>query len=172
MSTQKQHRLQEGHDRLTALFPDNPYLERLVAKAESLDVTFACSPVPEQWLYHPEHRTIYVWEPDLTKQSLTYLVVVLAHELGHVVDFDRDRRHFRMTRDIHWSEAPDEVEMAAFVRGYRILKDLWIPISLDHYEMMIQEPMAAEVRKALESKHLCCLLSKGSTAVEGSAQAS
>ena len=54
---------------------------------------------------------------------------------------------------------PDEVEIAAFVQGFRILKELSIPVSLDHYEQMIEEPMAARLRKQIETRHLCCLLS-------------
>ncbi len=147
------------HERLAARFPDNPYVQRLVSKAEALDVTFDVSPIENNWLYHPEQRRLYIWEPDLDSQSLTYLVVIMAHELGHVVDFDNNPMLKRLTRRLHWLEVPDEVEIAAFVHGFRILKELSIPVSLDHYEQMIEQPMAARVREQIETRHLCCLLS-------------
>lgn len=144
---------------MTGLFPENTFLQRLIEKAEALGIAFSTSPVPEQWLYHPEHRTIYVWEPDLKEESLSYLVVILAHELGHVVDFRANPLHRRLTRNLHWSEAPDEVEIAAFVYGFTILKELWIPVSLDQYVLMIAPSIAEEVRRRIERSHLCCLLS-------------
>lgn len=150
------------HERLAARFPDNPYVQRLVSKAEALNVTFDASPIEEHWLYHPDQRRIYIWEPDLESQSLTYLVVILAHELGHVVDFDRNPHHRRASKNRHWLDVPDEVELAAFVQGFRILKELSIPVSLDHYEQMIEEPMARRVRRQIETNLLCCLLSKPS----------
>ena len=147
-----------NHERLAARFPDNPYVQRLVAKAEALNVSFDSSPVENNWLYHPYQRRLYIWEPDLDSQSLSYLVVILAHELGHAVDFDDNPHHLRTLRNHHWLDVPDEVELAAFVQGFRILKELAIPVSLDHYEQMIEQPMAARVRRQIES-NLCCLLS-------------
>lgn len=149
-------------------FPDNPYIQRLLDKAAELNVTIARSPVHEQWLYHPDHRTLYVWEPDLDEESLSYLVVVLAHELGHVVDFDENPRRRAVTRYLHWSQVPDEIEIAAFVEGFHILKELSVPISLDDYTMMIEPPIAASVRERIESS-VCCLL--GDPTRPGSSQA-
>ena len=150
------------HRSLISRFPQNPFLDRLVAKAEELDITFEPSPIREQWLYHPDRRAILVWEPDLEHQSLTYLIVVLAHEMGHAVDFDQNPGHRLAVRGLHWLDVPHEVEIAAFVQGFRLLKELWIPISLDHFEMMIEEPVSKIVRKRIEEEHICCLLSKPS----------
>lgn len=151
---------QNEHEAIVAQFPRNPYLERLVEKALALDITFESSPVREQWLYHPGRRAILVWEPDLKAQSLTYLVVVLAHEIGHAVDFDQNPHHLLAVQELHWLDVPFEVEAAAFVQGFRLLKELWVPISLDQYQMMIQEPVATMVRKKIEAEHLCCLFSR------------
>lgn len=158
-----QIRLRE-HRRLLARFPVNRYVRRLVAKAEAMGISFAPSPVAEQWLYHPEDRIIYVWEPDLERESLSYIVVVLAHELGHAVDFSTNPLHLRLVRDLHWSQVPVEIEVAAFVQGFRILKELSIPVSLDQYERMISPAIAATVRRRLETYHLCCLLSHAGAA--------
>ncbi|GEM_PF-2003570 len=148
------------HEAIIAQFPPNPYLERLVEKALALGITFESSPVPEQWLYHPGRRAILVWEPDLKEQSLSYLVVVLAHEIGHAVDFDENPDHLVAAKELHWLDVPWEVEAAAFIHGFRLLKELWVPISLDDYQMMIEEPVATMVRQAIEEEHLCCLLSR------------
>lgn len=151
------------HKRLVSRFPRNEFVQRLLAKAASLGVRFARSPVFEQWLYHPEHRTIYLWEPDLTGQPLSYLVVILAHELGHVTDFDSNPRHQRIASTLHWLQVPDEIEIAAFAEGFRILKELWIPVSLDQYVLMIEEPLGQRVRERIETQHLCCLMSEGAS---------
>lgn len=150
----------QTHQELLSRFPENPFLERLVQKALELDIRFEPSPVREQWLFHPERRAILIWEPDLEHQSLTYLVVVLAHELGHAVDFDQNPGRVEAVRGLHWLDVPHEIEIAAFVEGFRLLKELWIPISLDHFEMMIEAPIAAIVRRRIEDEHLCCLLSQ------------
>lgn len=162
------HQADREHERLRSRFPENEYIRRLLGKAASLGVRFAKSPVFEQWLYHPEHRTIYVWEPDLTEESLTYLVVVLAHELGHVTDFDKNPRHQRIASTLHWLQVPDEIEIAAFVQGFRILKELWIPISLDEYILMIHPPLGARVRERIERHHLCCIMSETAPKVAAS----
>lgn len=164
-SMDPQIRLRE-HRRLRARFPTNRHVRRLVAKAEAMDITFAASPVAQQWLYHPEHRVIYVWEPDLERESLSYIVVILAHELGHAVDFNTNPLHLQLIRDLHWSQVPVEIEVAAFVQGFRILKELSIPVSLDQYERMISPAIAATVRRRLETYHLCCLLSGADAASE------
>lgn len=140
----------EQHQLVAEQFPDNPFLARLIQRTEELGICFAPSPIPEQWLYHPEQRVIYVWEPDLSEQSLSYLVVILAHEIGHAVDFDLDPSRLEATRGLHWEDVPTEVEVAAFVEGFRILQELWIPINLDQYEQMIEPQIAHLVRKELE----------------------
>ena len=140
-------------------FPVNTYVQRLLARCQEMDIALAGSPVYEQWLYHPTRRTIYVWAPDLAGQSLSYLVVILAHELGHAVDFDTHPSHVALTRNLHWTETPFFIERAAFVNGFRILKELHVPISQQDYAAMIDDPMANEVVKEIEQRHLCCLLS-------------
>jgi len=139
-------------------FPHNLHIESLLKRCQDMHVSFHTSPVPEQWLYHPAYRTIFIWEPDLQQQSLSYLVVILAHELGHAVDFDRHPEHVLQVRDIHWSQAPDHVERAAFVNGFHILKELCIPISLHDYLLMIDQDMSGQVKRTLDME-MCCLLS-------------
>ncbi len=139
-------------------FPRNTHIAALLQRCRAMRVALDVSPVPEQWLYHPAHRTIFVWEPDLHEQSLSYLVVILAHELGHAMDFDQHPAHVCLVRDMHWSDAPDYVERAAFVNGFRILKELSIPFSLQDYVLMIDQEMGRQVRLAVE-KEMCCLLS-------------
>lgn len=150
---------------MTSRFPANEYVQRLVNEARRMQVSFATSPVKEQWLYHPEQRTIYVWEDDLTQESLSYIVVILAHELGHAIDFDTNPKHYELCRGLHWAEVPDEIEIAAFVQGFNLLKRLWIPVSLDAYEMMIDPSIAGMVRQEIETNHSCCLLSSSATYV-------
>lgn len=139
-------------------FPLNSHINSLLQRCLDMHVSLQTSPVPEQWLYHPAFRTIYIWEPDLKRQPLSYLVVILAHELGHAVDFDNHPEHALQVRDIHWSQAPDHVERAAFVNGFHILKELRIPVSLHDYLLMIDENMGAQVKRALD-REMCCLLS-------------
>ncbi|MGI6609581.1 MAG: hypothetical protein ACOX4G_03600 [Limnochordia bacterium] len=144
---------------LWAEFPANTYVQRLLQHCRSMHIKLAQSPVFEQWLYHPTQRTIYVWPPDLGQQSLSYLVVILSHELGHAVDFDTHPAHVAIVRNRHWSQAPFFIEQAAFVNGFCILKELQIPCSLQQYAAMIEQPMAERVIVDVESHHLCCLLS-------------
>src|SRR5690606_2915039 len=157
----------ELHDTLVSRFPPNPFVQRLLAKAQELRISFQRSPVPEQSLYHPGRRATLVWEPDLTSQSLTYLVVILAHEMGHAVDFDQNPERRREVHGMHWLDVPDEVEIAAFVQGFLLLKELRIPISLDDYQKMIAEPIGAAVRREIQENHLCCLLSSSRPAAAG-----
>lgn len=157
----------ELHDTLVSRFPPNPFVQRLLAKAQELRISFERSPVREQWLYHPGRRAILVWEPDLTSQSLTYLVVILAHEMGHAVDFDQNPERRREVHGMHWLDVPDDVEIAAFVQGFLLLKELRIPISLDDYQKMIAEPIGAAVRREIQENHLCCLLSSSRPAAAG-----
>jgi|LFRM01.2.fsa_nt_gb antirestriction protein ArdC len=144
---------------LWAEFPDNKYVQRLLKHCRTMNIKLAGSPVREQWFYHPEQRTIYVWPPDLTYQSLSYLVVILAHELGHAMDFDSHPGHVAVIRNRHWSRTPLFIEQAAFVNGFCLLKQLQIPCSLDQYAAMIEPPMAERVVNEIENNHLCCLLS-------------
>lgn len=139
-------------------FPDNQHVRKLIGLCRAQGITLERSTVPEQWLYHPELRTLYVWEPDLALGSLSYLVVVLAHELGHARDFDRHPQHKALVRGLHWSDTPPAIEEAAFVEGFYILKELGIPVSLEQYLQMIESPMDRRVRRRLEET-LCCLLS-------------
>lgn len=143
---------------IAARFPRNQHIQRLLDKAAVLGVNLVPGHVPQQWLYHPEERTIFVWEPDLSQESLSFLTVILAHELGHVMDFDAHPEHVELIRYLHWSQVPHKVEHAAFVNAFLLLKELSIPISLEQYGQMIDEPMASHVTAALEQR-LCCLLS-------------
>lgn len=136
---------------LAARFPSNPYVSRLLRAARRLQVRLDSSDVPGQWLYRPDERTLYVWEPDLTGESLSFLVVILAHELGHVLDLDERPEHRAIIRSLHWSQVPWEIERAAFIRGFRILEALRIPVSLEAYLQMIEEPAASEVGAALRA---------------------
>ncbi len=141
-------------------FPRNRYIQRLLQLCKRMQVCLDRSEVYRQWLYHPTQRTIYVWEPDLKSESLSFLVVIIAHELGHALDFDTHPELIDQTRERRWWEMPLEIEAAAFVNGFRLLKDLHIPFSLDHYIEMIDESIAVTVRDTIEREHLCCLLSK------------
>lgn len=131
------------------LFPDNQYIRRLLDCLEQLGVRLAASTEPEQWLYHPGLRTLWVWVPDLHIQPLTYIVVILAHEIGHILDFDANPHHQAQIADLHWSEVPDHIEQAAFVRGFYLLQQLHIPVTLTQYLALIEQPMAASVARQL-----------------------
>ncbi|NMB26239.1 MAG: hypothetical protein GX986_11995 [Firmicutes bacterium] len=135
-----------------ALFPRNLYVERLLEKAASLNVLFLNSQVEEQWLYHPEHRALCIWLPDLEAGSLSYLVVMLAHELGHVLDFDARPWYLDAIRDVPWFAAPLEIELSAFVSGFAVLQELDIPITLEQYCQMIEEPMAHLVDQVIRQE--------------------
>ena len=124
------------------LFPSNVYVQRLLSKAEALHVLFLGSQVSEQWLYHPAYRTLCVWLPDLKDTSLSYLVTMLAHELGHVLDFDAKPQYLEAIRDIPWFAVPSEIELSAFVSGFRIIQELGIPVTLVQYCQMIERPMS------------------------------
>lgn len=139
-------------------FPGNVHIAALLHRCQEMQVSLGISLVPEQWLYHPKYRTIYVWEPDLQEQSLSFLVLIIAHELGHAYDFDQHPAHAQLIQNMHWSKVPDFVEREAFVNGFHILKELKIPFSMQHYLMMIDQQMADQVRQQLEGE-MCCLLS-------------
>lgn len=141
----KSGRLHPTHRAVRRLFPANVYVQRLLARLEELHVGLGISTEPGQWLYHPAYRTLWVWEPDLRTQPLTYLVVILAHELGHVLDFDEKPHYRAITRNLHWAQVPDEIECSAFVRGFWLLQELGVPISLGQYLATIDTPMALQV---------------------------
>lgn len=143
--------LPQSPEPLMALFPRNQYVSRLLGSFQALGVHLKPGAVREQWLYRPDERTLYVWTPDLSSQSLSFLVVILAHELGHVLDFDEKPHYRERIRHLHWSEVPLEIERSAFIRGFRILQALQIPVSLEAYLEMIEEPMAGQVGKALRA---------------------
>ncbi|BAS29145.1 hypothetical protein [Limnochorda pilosa] len=134
-----------------ARFPQNAHLQGLLQAACRLEVNLEASDVAGQWLYRPDERTLYVWEPDLENESLSFLVVILAHELGHVLDFDEKPHYREVIRTLHWSQVPEEIERSAFIRGFRILEALGIPVSLEAYLQMIEEPVAAQVGAALRA---------------------
>lgn len=143
--------------RLAAAFPPNPYVQRLVRYALARGIRFEVSPVPEQWMYHPGRRAILVWPADLHQQPLTYLVMVLAHELGHARDFDE---HPGLMERLERKGSPRlhrAVERSAFVRGFELLKQLRIPVSLGQYVQGILPPLDREVEQVLR-RRLCCLL--------------
>ncbi|OUN01680.1 MAG: hypothetical protein BAA04_00890 [Firmicutes bacterium ZCTH02-B6] len=146
-------RLHPTHRAVRRLFPKNVYVQRLLAKLESLNVGLGVSTEPGQWLYHPAYRTLWVWEPDLSTQPLSYLVVILAHELGHVLDFDEKPLYRAITKDLHWTQVPDEIECSAFVRGFWLLQELQIPVDLGQYLEMIDTPMALQVGWELLAAH-------------------
>lgn len=136
---------------LPARFPPNVHVQSLLEAARRLGVKLAPSDVTGQWLYRPAERTLHVWEPDLENESLSFLVVILAHELGHVLDFDEKPHYREIIRSLHWSQVPQEIERSAFVRGYRILEALAIPVPVEAYVQMIEEPVAAQVAVALRA---------------------
>lgn len=132
------------------LFPGNVYVQRLLGKAASLHVFFLDSQVEEQWLYHPDYRTLCVWLPDLEDSSLSYLVVMLAHELGHAVDFDTKPHYLAAIQNIPWFAVPVEIELSAFVTGFQIIRELDIPITLVQYCQMIEPPMGELVAQVVK----------------------
>ncbi|WP_324668507.1 hypothetical protein [Geochorda subterranea] len=152
--------VRRGWDRrLAARFPPNPYVQRLVRAARAMGIAFEPSPLPEQWMYHPGRRAILIWGPDLSHQSLSYLVVIMAHELGHALDFERRRCAAAMLGHGQVSGHELEMEQAACVEGFLLLKRLAIPVSLRQYLMMLEPPLAGRVQADLEAR-LCCLLDR------------
>ena len=131
------------------MFPRNVYVQRLLKKAESLHVLFLDSQVEDQWLYHPNYRALCIWLPDLGASSLSYLVMMLAHELGHVLDFDAKPHYLRAIQGVPWFEVPWEIELSAFVSGFRIIQELQIPVTLSQYCQMIEPPMAKLVTRVI-----------------------
>lgn len=144
---------------LAGAFPDNPFVRRLVDFALARGIRFEASPYPEQWLYHPGRRAILVWPPDLRQQTLTFLVLILAHELGHARDFDRRPYLSQLLRRRPDPRLQHAVERSAFVGGFELLKQLQVPVSLSQYVAGILPPMDQEVHRVL-SRRLCCLLDR------------
>lgn len=142
-------RLHPVHRAVRRLFPANVFVQRLLNRLESLNVRLGISTEREQWLYHPGYRTLWVWEPDVRNQPLSYIVVILAHEIGHVLDFDEKPHYRAITRHLHWSQVPDEIECSAFVRGFLLLQELGVPMTLPQYLQMIERPMADQVHAQL-----------------------
>ena len=132
-----------------SLFPGNLYVQRLLKKADALHVLFLGSQVSEQWLYHPDYRTLCVWLPDLEDTSLSYLVTMLAHELGHVVDFDAKPQYLEAIQGVPWFAVPLEIELSAFVSGFRLIQELGIPFTLAQYCQMIERPMSDLVARVV-----------------------
>lgn len=131
------------------LFPDNTYVTRLLDYLAALNVRLEISSEPEQWLYHPRYRTLSVWLPDLNTQPLSYIVVILAHEIGHVLDFDENPHYVTLIADLHWSEVPDHIELVAFTRGFVVLQQLHIPVTVQQYLALIEQPMSDAVAREL-----------------------
>lgn len=129
--------------------PSQEYLDRLVAKAAELGVDLQKSEIDQLWFYYPPERAIAIWEPDLYEQPLGFVLTVLAHELGHVLDFDADPRLAQLTRHLHYSQVPFDVEVSGFVSGYRLLRETGIPLTVDEYTFFIEEPLAQAVRMVL-----------------------
>lgn len=138
-----------GDEAVRMLFPENEYVQRLLDCLRKLNVRLGISNEREQWLYHPKYRTLWVWKPDLHTQPLSYIVVILAHEIGHVLDFDEKPHYREVTKNLHWSEVPHEIERSAFVRGFLLLQQLAIPITLPQYLYMIEPWMASTVEDEL-----------------------
>lgn len=141
-------------DQVLPFFPPNRYITSLLRRALGMGIYFARSRVPEQWLYVPDCRTIFVWMPDLTQQPLSFITVILAHELGHAVDFDSNPALVDTIRTVHWSQIPAEMELSAFVEGFHILTELEIPIDLLQYAQMIEEPMGSRFLVAIKQERL------------------
>ncbi len=139
------------HPDRSLILPSHEYLDRLVAKAEELGVELQKSEIDELWFYYPPERAIAIWEPDLYQQPLGFVLTVLAHELGHVLDFDADPHLAEATRNLHYSQIPLEIEVSGFVTGYRILQEAGIPLTVDEYTFFIEEPLAHCVREGLAS---------------------
>ncbi|MGE5553140.1 MAG: hypothetical protein ACM3XZ_04370 [Betaproteobacteria bacterium] len=137
------------HSDRSLTLPSQVYLDRLVAKADELGVELQKSEIDELWFYYPPERAIAIWEPDLYEQPLGFVLTVLAHELGHVMDFDADPNLAEATRSLHYSEVPLEIEVSGFVTGYRILQEADIPLTVDDYVFFIEEPLAHCVRAQL-----------------------
>ncbi|MBO8126330.1 MAG: hypothetical protein H0Z38_03735 [Firmicutes bacterium] len=133
-------------------WPQNQYFQLLMDKAWQLNVELRSSKIHELWYYRPESRTIFVWEPDLTNEPLTYLVTIFAHELGHVKDFDRNPEFITRTRDLHYSDVPWDIEFSAFLTGYQIIQEAGIPLKPEAYAFFISPPMQQQVLEAILGK--------------------
>ncbi len=110
-------------------------------------------------MYHPGRRAILVWGPDLSRQSISYLVAIMAHELGHALDFDQHSSRAAMLGRRHASIHDMEMEQAACVEGFLLIRRLRIPFSLRQYLSMLEPPLSGRVQAELEAR-LCCLLDR------------
>lgn len=133
----------------TIHLPSHVYLDRLVAKAQALGVDLQKSEIDGLWFYYPPERAIAIWEPDLYQQPLDFLLMLLAHEIGHVIDFDANPALVEVTRNLHFSQVPMQIEVSGFVTGYRVLQEAAIPLSIADYTFYIEEPLAGRVRAVL-----------------------
>lgn len=154
---QRQEASQEAHEELRHLskqvearFPADVNVDKLLGYAEKLGVHFLPSEVREQWLYHPAERIITVWLPDLAAGNVDFVIVMLAHELGHAVDFDLHPEYLDFIRDRHWSEVPPDIERSAFITGFRILYGLGIPADPRVYAAYIEGLPAADLLAELD----------------------
>lgn len=128
--------------------PGNQFISTLIEYAKRRGVKFSYSRTP-LWYYRPDTRTIYLWKEDLKSQPLGFLITALAHEIGHVVDFDLHPDKARVIACLGVDEVPEEVEINAFLIGYKVIRDLKIPFSVSHYVQWISEPLKKRVLSLL-----------------------
>lgn len=133
-----------------ARFPGDQNVDKLLGFARKLGVNFLPSEVHEQWLYHPAERIMTVWLPDLSAGNTDFVIVMLAHELGHVVDFDRHPEYLQHLRGLHWSEVPRQIESSAFVTGFKILLTLGIPADPRVYAAYVDGLPTEDLLRSLE----------------------
>jgi len=126
----------------------NQFIKALVEYAKRRGVKFSHSQTP-LWYYRPDTRTIYLWKNDLILQPLEFLITALAHEIGHVVDFDLYPEKASAITCLGFDEVPEEVEISAFLIGFKIIKELKIPFSISHYVCWISEPLKKKVLSLL-----------------------
>lgn len=136
--------------RIRQAFPPHPYIQALLEELARLQVVLAPSAVPEQWLYHPRDRVLTVWLPDLQQPNLSFLLVMLTHELGHILDFDRHPERLGIIQARHWSQVPLQLEEEAFVQGFRRLQQLHVFLDPEAYAAFIQPPLAQRVLLRLQ----------------------
>ena len=125
-------------------FPQNTFINALVQFALLRGVKFALSPIP-LWHYRPDKRTIYYWKDDLVFQPLEFVITALAHELGHVVDFELHPEKAQVIAYLGVDDVPDDLEISAFLTGFRIIKELKIPVTAHRYVHWIAEPLKKQI---------------------------
>lgn len=148
MNLSKEQWLQTKTDLMN--WPQNEYFQRLLDKAWLLNVEVRSSKIHELWYYRPDSRTVFMWEPDLDREPLAYLVTIFAHELGHVKDFDRNPEYITITKDLHYSNVPWEIEFSGFMTGYKLIEELEIPLDPESYAFFIAPPMQQQVLEAIQ----------------------